>query len=372
MRVLLFCAPALTVPSGSVVRALLIASGLAAAGARVRVVSSAVPPRFDVPGITGSSPAPGESFHARVAAEAEDFRPDVLYGITESWADALADAAKAVRRPAVFDLHGIGLVEILELGAGHGPRGPRLANSWRWLSRIREADAVTVANPTLFPVVRRFVRRAVPLFGMTDVSLFNPDGPVARPEGDPSRLKVLYAGNYHKWQGVGLLVEAAARRLRAGSPVDLTLVGSVGSDPSRVAAWKAALPGGALRVLGAVDPVRIADHYRGADVIALPRPRMASTYLAFPQKLVDAMASARTVVATDLAPHRWALASPPCGILCPPTASGFAEGLRRAGAADLRATLGQEARRKAVEMFCHLRQCRKVAALFGEIAGRGA
>ncbi len=371
MRILIFCSADLGIGSGSEVRARLIALGLARHGADVHVVASGIPGAFASLGIGGTPLAPGRPWPEAIAAAADSFRPDILYGITEAGADAVMAVARARGVPAAYDLHGIGFVEVVELGSAYGSRLKRIGNSLRWLSRIPRADGVTVANPELYPVVRAVNRKAVPVVGMTDVSHFRPEGPAVRLGTDPGKIQVLFAGNYFRWQGVDLFLSAIGILARDREPFEFHLLGSVGKRGDSAGPRRGALPDGAVHYRESVDYEVVPDYYRGADVLVIPRPFMLSTHLAFPQKLVDYMASGRTIVATDLAPHRFALQSPPAGILCRRTAQALADGIRRTKDERLRAELSANARSRAVAAFCHAKQTGKVLDLFsGILAGR--
>ena len=363
MRVLVFC-PAIGTESGSGIRARLIVEGLRHLGDDVCVVSWEVPEDLAGTGASIHLMGKGTGAEKGITRATESFRPDIVYGITEAWADAVADAAKQCRIPMVFDLHGLGFVEVLELGSGYGSRYPRVKNSLRWLSRIRSADAVTVANPRLLPILKCLNPRTEPVIGMTDVGRFCPQGESVRLGSGKESIQVLYAGNYFRWQGVHLLLQAIRRVIEDGESFEFTLIGSVGRDPEQLERWKSWFPEDRVHFLDSIKYARIADYYRGADVTILPRPFMFSTYLAFPQKLVDYMASGRVVVATDLAPHRWALRSPETGVLCPATVEGIVAGIRRTSDCNLRERLSETSRREAVDRYCHLKQSRRIHEIF--------
>lgn len=370
MRILIFC-PAIGTESGSGIRSRLIVEGLPRWEDDVCVVARKVPPGLEEPRASIHLLEEEENVEAGIARAARSFRPDIVYGVTEAEADAVSRAAKRLGIPVVFDIHGLGFVEVLELGKGHGPRYPRVKNSLRWLARIPSAAAVTAANPRLVPVLRRLNRRTEPVIGMTDVSRFRPEGESTRLGSGRGRVQVLYAGNYYRWQGVPLLMEAIGRLLDDGEPFEFTLVGTVGRDPDRMERWTSRFPPERVRFLDAVEYSRVAEYYRGADVTVLPRPFLLSTYLAFPQKLVDSMASGRVVVATDIASHRFALRSPEAGVLCTATPDGLADGIRRTKDRPFRERLSETARREAVDRFCHIKQAGRIHELFRSIL-RGA
>lgn len=359
MRVLMHC-PAIGTESGSGIRARLIAEGLRDCGDDVCLLSRKVPADLAGTGVAVRVLSESDGVADAIAREAGTFRPDIVYGITETSADEVSDAARRVGVPVAFDIHGLGFVEVIELGSRYGRRLARVTASLRWLSRVRKADAVTVANPCLLPILKRLNPKAEPVIGMTDLARFRPEGAAARLGSGKGSIQVLYAGNYFRWQGVHLLMDAIRRLRGEADAFEFTLVGSVGKDAPRMEKWKSWFPPDRVRFLDSVEYARIADYYRGADVTILPRPFMLSTYLALPQKLVDSMASGKAVVATDLAPHRWALASPEAGILCPATAKGIAGGILRAKDEALRKRLSRQARAEAVERFCHRRQSRRI------------
>jgi len=366
VRILVFC-PAIGTESGSGIRSRLIVDGLSRCGDDVCILAWKVPTGFVEPRASVQLLAEEEPVVEGIVRAARSFSPDILYGITEAEADAVADGGKRLGIPVAFDIHGLGFVEVLELGKGHGPRYPRVKKSLRWLARIPSAAAVTAANPRLVPVLRRLNRGTEPVVGMTDVGRFRPEGESVRLGSGRGRIQVLYAGNYFRWQGVPLLMEAIGRLLDDGEPFEFTLVGTVGRDPVRMEEWKARFPAEQVRFLDAVEYSRIAEYYRGADATVLPRPFLFSTYLAFPQKLVDSMASGRAVVATDIAPHRFALRSPEAGVLCPATPDGLSEGIRRTKEDPFRERISETARREAVTRYCHLRQTGRIHDLFRSV-----
>jgi len=372
MRVLIFCYGDLSLGSGSEVRTRLIAKGLRQLGATVGVVARGVPDNFAALGITTYSLPSSSTWLTDLTLAAQQFKPDIIYGVTEAGTDVVRRVARMIGSRLAYDLHGIGLTEIWELGWGHGSQ---LARSWRslhWLRQVPYADLVTVANPTLVPLVRWMNKHTLPIIGMLDISRFTPIGPVVQLGTDPAKIQVLYAGNFFKWQGVHLLIGAIKQLLKQpiGNQFEFTILGSVGKIPSiqrLVERWKEELPAGQVHFLDSVDFDQIANYYRGADVLVIPRPFMLSTYLALPQKLTEYMAIGKAVVATSLAPHRWALANPPAGILCAPTPRGIAEGIIQSADRQLRTTLSATAHQQSVQRFAYLQQCQKIYDAFAKL-----
>jgi glycosyltransferase involved in cell wall biosynthesis len=368
MRVLVFY-PVLSINTGSGIRAALIIDGLLSLGLSIGVVSDGLPESLEnrVTFYPASEP---KQWSTALQEALSTFRPEVILGVTEAGSETVADFGRRSGIPVVLDLHGLGFVECLEMEGALLPRLYGIYASLKQLLKIRSVAAVTVANPTLFPVLKPFTKITLPLLGMTDVERFCPDGPEAAIGSDPSRIQVLYAGNFRKWQGVDLLIDAIGLLGEAGERFEFTFLGSFGRDRSRVERWQRMLPGGRVHFLDAVVPEKVAEYCRAADVLVIPRPFMLSTYLALPQKLLDYMAVGGCIVATDLAPHRWALGDG-AGVLCALNAKGIAKALLAAADPDLRRSVGQRARSRAIDWFGHRGQCSKLAALLDEVsAGR--
>ena len=355
--------------TGSGIRARLIAEGLHYWGAKIHVVSSNIPEEFASDGIGFTALDASRSWGEPIREAAGKFQPDIYYGITEAGMDSVSKAARTMRRPVVYDLHGLRFVEEIQLEQSLVNKVMGISRSFRWLSFAFSAAAITAANPTLQPILRRVNRRSYPVFGMTDVARFSPNGAAVDLGSDPSKIQVLYAGNFVKWQGVEMLLQSIRALLGEDNPFEFTILGSIGKETETYTEWKNEFIGRPVHFLEYINFERIPEYYRGADVLVIPRPSTLSTYLAFPQKLLDYMASGKTILATDIAPHRFALESPPAGILFPPTAKGLVEALRQSMDEEVRRILSDRARKMAVENYCHLRQTERIYSLFKEITG---
>ena len=289
----------------------------------------------------------------------------MIFCITEAATDSVYHVAKKMKIPFIIDIHGIGVIEIIELGSGYGSRALRIMNSLRWLSVIPKANAITVANPTLFSYISILNRNTFPIFGMTDITYFNPQGHRIALGKDPSKIQVLYAGNYFKWQGVDLLLDSFKHLSTIDSSFELTLIGSVGKKINSTGNFEKY----GIHFQNQVDYAEIANYYRGADILIVPRKFLLSTYFALPQKLVDYMSSGKTIIATDIAPHCWALQVPPSGILCKPSVNGISRAIVKAKDPNLQELLSSNSRRKAIAYFDHIQQCKFLKNIFNEIIG---
>ncbi len=344
MRVLLFSTSYMNGNTGSEVRAHLLAAALMKRGITLGFVTPDSPDWVEPGTPTFSWLASRRAIASELQLAAEAFRPDVIWGITEGLADLVIKTSRRVGCASAFDLHGIGIVEVLELGAGYGSRWQRSWNSLRWLWAIRQADAVSVANPTLLPVITRYVNpRTMLAAGCADLEHFSPAGPKIE-LGPADRLQVMYAGNFLRWQGVDMLLEAARILLERGAPYDFNLLVSFGKDQSALEPYRSLFETGRVRLLSPVSYEEMPALLRSADVLTIPRPWMRSTHLAFPQKISDYMAAGRAIVATDLVPHRYAITDGQTGVLCAPDPTGLAEALLRLESAEVRDRLGRNAR----------------------------
>ncbi len=333
-------------------------------GEAVSVITSSIPPDLEVRGVSSHILTTRQSWHKVIVNAIKREHPDILYGITEGFADLVLSVGFQTDIPVAFDLHGIGFIEVLELGHGYGPRFKRILNSLQWLQAARKAEIVTIANPTLLPLLQPFCRKVLPVFGMTDINHFSPDGPTEGWPENETRLKILFAGNHYRWQGLDLLVAALRNLGESARDFQILCLGSVGRDEARIMEWQTGLPSGLLEFREAVDYQLVASYYRGADALVIPRPFMFSTYLAFPQKLVDGMATGRAIVTTNLAAHRWALETPPAGIIATTTPNDLAKSIQRIQDKELLQQLGFNARKRAEIDFSHLHQTKQILDSF--------
>lgn len=292
----------------------------------------------------------------------------MLYGITEGNADLVLEASRRLGLPCVFDVHGIGVVEILELGRGYGPRLRRLRSSLRNLRALRGATALTVANPTLLPVLRAVNTSTRLAPGLVDTELFTPNGTVDRRVPEDT-VHVLYAGNRLPWQGCDLLLDAAARMEDGGRRIQVTVVAS-DADGGPNLPSRHDLPRNA-EVVASVEHHEMPPLLRGADILVVPRPWMLSTYLAFPCKLTEFMAIGRAVLATNLKPHRYAIEDGATGILCRMSSAGLAAGIERLFSAALRDALGRQARAAAEARFDYRQGTLIIRDVLRSVVGNG-
>jgi glycosyltransferase involved in cell wall biosynthesis len=251
------------------------------------------------------------------------------------------------------------------------------------------ADSHAVLRP-LLPVLRRIERWAIksvdavaPMClelaayaGMTrdgqDEVVVLHDVPVAaerawrRPEapssnGAGARCVALYVGNLEPYQGVEMLVDAAAL-LPSHPAVRVQVVGGpMGEvDRLRTMAQRRGLHD-RIQFLGPRPLAELYDLLAGADILLSPRTKGDNT----PLKLFSYMESGRPILATRLTTHTQVL-DDSTALLVEPEARAFAAGLLRlAGDEGLRRKLGESAKRRVRCEYSPTSFYQRVRSIYG-------
>lgn len=296
-------------------------------------------------------------------------RPDIVHLVTVKPVLYGGLAARMADVPAVVSaMSGLGYLFI-----GSSPRGRMLARLVRPFYRAalahprqrvifqNEADREAVAA-----IGARLGGRAVMIPGSgVDLAAFRP---AAEPEGP---VTVVMPARLLLDKGLGEFV-AAARQLRdAGVAARFV---AVGGHPARNPAAVPAATLAAWRAEGAVEfpghAEDMATVYRDAHLVVLPSYREG-----FPRVLMEAAASGRAVVATDVPGCRDAVIPGETALLVPPRDAGaLAAAMRRLiEDATLRQRMGAAGRRLAEAHFGVERVVERHLALYEELlrdAGR--
>ncbi len=162
----------------------------------------------------------------------------------------------------------------------------------------------------------------------------------------PSQPLVLYTGTFEKYQGLDVLLEAAAR-LKADVPDVAVLV--VGGTPDQVADMdaRARSAGAPVVFTGQRPPHEIPHFVEACDVLVSPRISGTNT----PLKIYSYLRSGRPIVATRLRTHTQVL-SDDSAVLVEPTAEALAAGLARVlRDPETRAHVVREAQRLAEDRY---------------------
>ena len=252
---------------------------------------------------------------------------DVVHAVEEA-AHLIAPFARLFGVPLVMDVDS-SIPDQLRY-SGFATRGPIL-----WVAgalerhALREAAAVLTVCTTLTAGVRSR-REGAPVFQIEDPPLTTHRRLPAGAEVDAlrrelslsSRPVVLYSGNFEAYQGVDLLVEAAAEL----ENVQVLLMGGEPQEIERLRARALEL-GAAERCVfaGKRPPSQLPVFLAAASVLVSPRRKGTNT----PFKLYTYLASDRPIVATRIESHTQVL-DESLAFLVDPTPGGVASGIRSA------------------------------------------
>jgi glycosyltransferase involved in cell wall biosynthesis len=227
---------------------------------------------------------------------------------------------------------------------------PLLRAAKRWV--LRHADRVTVMNRDMLDAVLRLGvnpahAQVIPMG--VDVAAVLPAAANA-PIAAGRRVQALFVGRLVEKKGLAVLLEALRRIDAATHPITLTVVGD---GPLRGVLEAAA---GDLdldaRFVGQLGREALAGEYARADLVVVPSvPATSGDQDGLPVAMLEAMASGRPVIASDLPGLNEVIADERNGLLVPAgDAASLATALTRlAEDAELRAVLGDAARLRAHE-----------------------
>jgi glycosyltransferase involved in cell wall biosynthesis len=175
---------------------------------------------------------------------------------------------------------------------------------------------------------------------------------------------VLYAGNFGGYQGIDLLIRAAASVCRTRPDVRFVLVGGDPDSIKAMARLAHDLGVGENCVFTGRRPTQELGAYLTlADLLVSPRTQGTNT----PLKIYDYMQSRRPIVATNLVTHTQVL-DETCAALTAPEPDAFAGGiLRLLNDKDLGAALGAVAARRVEESYALPIFKRKIPAAYQQL-----
>lgn len=124
-----------------------------------------------------------------------------------------------------------------------------------------------------------------------------------------------FIGSFQAYEGLGLLLEAMPRVLREWPGLRVLLVGSGPEEPRLREKAEALGLGGRVVFLGQVHPDKVQKYYEQIDILVYPRLSMRLTELTTPLKLLEALATGRPVVASDVGGHQALIADRATGWL---------------------------------------------------------
>ena len=176
---------------------------------------------------------------------------------------------------------------------------------------LKRADAITtICEGLRQDIVARGIdaARVTVIPNAVDVGAFAfgsaPDQALARKLGLDGKTVLGFAGSFYGYEGLDLLLDAAARLLPAWPELRVLLVG--GGPQEQALRAQAVRLGLADRVVftGRVPHSDVQRYYDLIDVLAYPRQSMRLTEIVTPLKPLEAMAQGRMFVASDVGGHR--------------------------------------------------------------------
>jgi glycosyltransferase involved in cell wall biosynthesis len=224
-----------------------------------------------------------------------------------------------------------GLPLVVEVHSAAGPRATVKQRVLEWFETAR----LRIAQPLIITLSSSDADRLrdVGLGRRDRISVLYPPVDVEAYLREPRAVRakepvVLYAGNFHVYQGVDLLFEAAATVLDLLPDVRFRLLGGTEDDLGEAAGALAALADRRSRVeiLGRVPPEAVSAIYEDADVVVMPRPDVPINRTTA-RKLGEYLACGRVLVATDVADHRELISQNSAGVVCEPTSAALASAL---------------------------------------------
>jgi glycosyltransferase involved in cell wall biosynthesis len=288
-------------------------------------------------------------------------RFDVVHAVEES-AHLAAPVARLLGLPLVVDVDSSIPDQMRE--SGFATRGPLL-----WAAEALEGHALrhSAGVVTVCSRLTEGVRGRVPhdrVFQVEDPPLLSAAASVADVAALAASLSlddrpvVLYSGNFERYQGVELLVDAAALAPEAQFVF-------MGGEPEQVAQMRGRASRAAACVFAGKRPTSDLPAFLGAAAIVVsPRVSGANT----PFKVYTYLASGRPLVATRIVTHTQLL-DDSMAWLVEPTPAGLAAGIRSVLADPA------EARRRAARglalvarEYSEARHAEKVAAAYAAIA----
>jgi glycosyltransferase involved in cell wall biosynthesis len=233
--------------------------------------------------------------------------------------------------PVVYDLDSVISEQLRDAGVIRHPWVVRAVRRLERLALERCRAAITMCSSITATAKR--MAPDTPVFQVEDTPLEEaarfPDADAVkglREElGLDGRPVVVYTGNLEPYQGIDLLLDAAAE-LRKKHPHAAVVL--VGGDGPRLAHTRRRIESEGLRdtvlAVGKRPVGEMPEWMALADVLASPRIQGENT----PLKIYTYMRSGRPIVATRLPTHTQVL-DHETAVLCDPSAAAFAAGMRR-------------------------------------------
>jgi len=113
-----------------------------------------------------------------------------------------------------------------------------------------------------------------------------------------------FIGSLYQYEGIDLLMEAAARLRDRRSDLRFVIVGGGMEETALREKLRANGLGASVQMVGRVPNREVERYYAAMDVMVYPRRSLRLTELVTPLKPLEAMAQGRIVMASDVGGHR--------------------------------------------------------------------
>lgn len=219
--------------------------------------------------------------------------------------------------------------------------------AWRkrsWMRFFKDTECVCVTQEAA-DALAAYGARAHVIPWSIDCEAFTPATEPRR----PGPVRVLFVGELRELKGLRLILDV----MRNPPSDDITFL-VAGRGPFQNDIERLQREGRPVEYLGFVgDRAKLADLMRACDMLILPSIRIGNQEEKFGMVLVEAMACAKPVIASDCLGPRRIIESGRTGLLIPQNDAGaLREAIGRLAAdPELRARLGAEGRRAAVERY---------------------
>ena len=261
----------------------------------------------------------------RIEELADSFRPDVLHAHSPVL-NALPVLKVGRRRgiPVVYEVRSLWEDAAVNRGtAGEGGLRYRAARALETFA-LRHVDHVTtICQGLQAEIAERGVppERITVIPNAVDIAKFpfgsGADGALRATLQLDGKTVIGFAGSFSVYEGLDLLLEAAAMLVPQRQDLRVLLVG--GGPHEEALRARAAQLGLVDRVLftGRVPHGQVQQYYDLIDVLAYPRRRTRLTDIVTPLKPLEAMAQGRMLVASDVGGHRELIRDGETGFLFP-------------------------------------------------------
>lgn len=291
-------------------------------------------------------------------------RYDLVHAVEESSFLAVL-TAMMFKVPFVYDMDSLLSSQLADKYAFLRPFQPLL----RLIEGVPMRKAVRV-----IPMCTALEERARELgakntFVLSDISLLGTGGQQETSESIRADLAidgmvVMYIGNFEKYQGLQLLLEAFGRSDIEENRAHLVCIGGTPSDIKlyESISVKSGI-GSNVHFLGKRPPSHLGAYLAQADIVASPRIAGENT----PMKIYSYLDSGKPVIATRLRTHTQVIEEN-MALLVEPDVHSFADGLNRLyKESELRDSLARHAKKKVTEMYTVEHFEKAVHELFSKI-----